>query len=179
MRREKFEKMLTRSVRYAPALGARYGAQTAQRIGCEVEAMLSEEREVTPAGLLERASDPDNPLHPLFTWDERQAAEKYRLQEARHILNHLEIVVIRGEEVFREKALYSLPVILLEEAEEEAARRRYVPLAEMKGNAELEALLKASAIKELESFWLRYEHFGWEELAPLGALLHARRAMAK
>lgn len=34
---------------------------------------------LTPAEVLEEARNPESPLHDQFTWDDTEAAEKYRL----------------------------------------------------------------------------------------------------
>lgn len=42
-----------------------------------------------------KASEPEDSLfHQLFTWDDEKAAFNYRLQQARHIINNIEVVVI-------------------------------------------------------------------------------------
>lgn len=49
---------------------------------------------LTPQNILD-ASRPKNALfHTLFQWDDTQAAEQYRLQQARTILNNIEVTVI-------------------------------------------------------------------------------------
>ena len=43
----------------------------------------------TPDQIVERARDEKSELHKLFTWDDTEAAEKWRKQEARQITYHL------------------------------------------------------------------------------------------
>lgn len=45
----------------------------------------------TPAQILEKAKDANTQLHLCFTWDNNQAAEKWRLFEARQIVCNLVI----------------------------------------------------------------------------------------
>ena len=45
---------------------------------------------------MERAKDERTELHKCFTWDDTEAAEKWRRQEARFVLCHL--VLVREEE---------------------------------------------------------------------------------
>lgn len=42
--------------------------------------------------VLDAARDKDSPLHAAFTWDNRVAGEKYRLQEARAMLRSIRLV---------------------------------------------------------------------------------------
>lgn len=45
----------------------------------------------TPAQIVEAARDSGTELHKCFEWDDSKAAEKYRLQQARHVVCHLVI----------------------------------------------------------------------------------------
>ena len=51
--------------------------------------------EVTPLQVLDRAKDKSSELHKCFDWNNSVAADKWRLYQARSVLNHL-IVVKRG-----------------------------------------------------------------------------------
>lgn len=46
-----------------------------------------------PRDVLDRARDPDNVLHPLFTWDDTTAAELRRLDEARGVIMRVRVWV--------------------------------------------------------------------------------------
>lgn len=48
--------------------------------------------EITAKEILEKAKNPDSELHKLFEWDDRKAAEKYRLQQAGAIVRNLVFV---------------------------------------------------------------------------------------
>ena len=45
----------------------------------------------TPQQIVDKARDEATELHKCFTWDDKVAAEKYRLHEARQITHHLVI----------------------------------------------------------------------------------------
>lgn len=47
---------------------------------------------ITPKAVVDAARDPDHPLHPCFTWDNSAAAERWREQQARLIINAIEVV---------------------------------------------------------------------------------------
>ena len=51
---------------------------------------------VTPAKVLEEARDVRSVLHGAFTWDDHEAAEKYRIIEAQNLIRHCRIVVGKG-----------------------------------------------------------------------------------
>lgn len=44
-----------------------------------------------PAHVVQSAQDPNNPLHKLFTWDNTEAATRWRLQEARQLISSYEV----------------------------------------------------------------------------------------
>ena len=46
---------------------------------------------VTPERVVEVASDPDNPLHRLFDWNDSSAARKFRLDQARSLIRSVEV----------------------------------------------------------------------------------------
>ena len=48
---------------------------------------------VTAKDLLDASRDDNAPLHSCFEWDDSIAAEQYRLWQARHLINSLEIEV--------------------------------------------------------------------------------------
>ena len=53
--------------------------------------------EVKPEQVLDKARDEESELHKCFDWDDSSAAEKFRLYQARNVLNHL-IVIKRDVE---------------------------------------------------------------------------------
>jgi hypothetical protein len=54
---------------------------------------------ITPETVLEAARSKKALFHPLFEWEDSVAAEQYRLQQARTIINNIEITIISdGEE---------------------------------------------------------------------------------
>ena len=53
------------------------------------EEIISIGESATPEQIVERARDESSELHKLFTWDDTEAAEKWRKQEARIITHHL------------------------------------------------------------------------------------------
>lgn len=60
----------------------------------ELERIESHYGSLTPENVLDAAKPEDSLFHSLFTWDNKEAARLYRLQEARHLLNNIEVRVI-------------------------------------------------------------------------------------
>lgn len=64
------------------------------------EEILSIGTDVKPEEVVEKAKDETTELHKCFTWDNEEAAEKYRLIQARNVLR---LIVIKEEEVPSER----------------------------------------------------------------------------
>jgi hypothetical protein len=48
---------------------------------------------ITPQEVVEAAKDPESPLHGCFEWDNDQAADSFRLMQARALIRSVKIVV--------------------------------------------------------------------------------------
>ena len=87
--------------------GCPFSIKDVQKIGEELEDIKSRGN-LTPNRIVDRAKNNKSILHQYFEWDDTEAAEKYRLQQARQITNHIiEVIVIRGEKV-EERAYFSV-----------------------------------------------------------------------
>jgi len=60
----------------------------------EFERIQKEYGELTSETLLKAATPKKALFHILFEWDDSKAAEQYRMQQARTIINNIEIIVI-------------------------------------------------------------------------------------
>lgn len=60
----------------------------------ELERIESQYGALTPENILEAAKPEDSLFHALFTWNNQEAARLHRLQEARHLLNNIEVRVV-------------------------------------------------------------------------------------
>lgn len=72
------------------AEGSRFQAgehPPAPEVGAHLELLRQEcKGELTPADVLKDARNPNSPLHSFFEWDDGEAAEQYRLQQARGLI---------------------------------------------------------------------------------------------
>ena len=57
--------------------------------------------ELTPEAVLTAATPPGSPLHEYFTWDDGEAANLYRLSEARALVRRYLVEVLGDNEVKR------------------------------------------------------------------------------
>jgi hypothetical protein len=63
----------------------------------EVKKIYDIEKKITPSKILELAKDPNHPLHVHFEWDDEVAANKYRLIQARDLINQILITIINED----------------------------------------------------------------------------------
>ena len=65
---------------------------TAQDVGLELEAIRTRHGSLTPQSVVKEARSEESPLHSCFTWNNDEAAEQYRLHEARRLIVSIRIV---------------------------------------------------------------------------------------
>lgn len=58
----------------------------------EIMEICEELESATPRQILEKAKDSNTELHKCFTWDDSEAAEKWRIEEAKAVVRNLKIV---------------------------------------------------------------------------------------
>lgn len=73
------------------------GGIEAQAAGEELERIRTRNNgRLDPASVVEESRDPAAPLHPAFEWDDRKAATAYRVEQASHIIRHIDVVIDKG-----------------------------------------------------------------------------------
>lgn len=116
---------------------------------------------LTAEELLNANRAEDAPLHDSFEWDDSVAAESWRMQQARHIINSLEIVTENREPV---RAFFSI-------IRSEPNYRHIDTILQRQDDTE--ALLKM-ALSELQAFQKKYS-----QLMELAAVFSAIDSIAK
>ena len=70
----------------------------AQTAGEELARIYDRDGRLTPKSVLDESRDENAPLHSCFTWNDSEAAEKYRLQQAGNIIRALVTVEARPQD---------------------------------------------------------------------------------
>lgn len=159
------KKKLEQGQRYAAAPGARYGDKQAQVIGRELEAMADQQIAITPDAIVARARNKQSPLHGYFEWDEAKAAFAWRKFQARDLVNHLEIVVVRPEGEQRVKAQFSVVRVAAEPPDEDVPE--YVSVCAVQNSPVLREQIVRQAAQELRSWTAKYQSVGLTEFTPV------------
>lgn len=119
-----------------------------------LQALYDSHGMLTPTLVVDEARDPGHPLHSHFEWDDARAAEEYRLEQARGLIQKVKIVYRspRGRSPERlVRAYHSVP-----DVERGRVYRSAEDIAE-------DPLLREMVLRDMERDWkqlkTRYEHF--------------------
>lgn len=106
---------------------------------------------IRPSAVVEYARDPNTLLHSRFTWDDTEAAEQWRLEQARKIIRvHVKMTMPDKLDVVSVRAYVSLP-------SDRKSGRGYRSLATVMDHADLRAELLDTAKRELRAFRRKYK----------------------
>lgn len=120
--------------------------------------------EVKPEQVIEKATNPNNELHKCFDWDDSSAASKYRLYQARLVINHLIVVTRETEDETKEPVQFR--VMMKNENTKDSSYKQ--TLVMVRDEDEYKKLLE-QAYRELRSFKQKYQCLS--ELAEIIALI--------
>lgn len=112
---------------------------------------------IKPSEVVEDAKNATTPYHDYFTWDDKTAGDKCRLQEARQLLNSIVIVNVETEEVEPVEIRAFVNVIDLE------GEKGYIPIDVAISEPQTASQIVAKALKEAKSWHERYLEY--QELA--------------
>jgi hypothetical protein len=100
-----------------------------------------------PDDVLQAAADRRSYLSQFFTWDDKEAAESWRLNEARALIRSVEVVEAEAPNEERKRAFLSIT---------DTQGRSYRPVQQIEADPRLQALVLAQAIKDLRAWQRRY-----------------------
>lgn len=130
---------------------------------------------LVPADVVETSRPDDAPLHPVFTWDDAEAAEKCREDEARRLIRNVCVVTEAGGEKTE-----SRPVYIHTRPAEGRDVAGYRTVTDTMADDEARERAIADALAQLRGWQKRY---GWiKELAGLSAAIdqtHAEHAKGR
>jgi len=81
----------------------------------EIERIENVYGKITAETILKAASNEKSPLHELFQWDDTLAAQKYRLSQARTLINNIEVIYISDGE---ERSIPAYEIVRTEETQQ-------------------------------------------------------------
>lgn len=125
-----------------------------EEIQQELEQIRKENEGILKADLVvEYASDPNSAMHSWFTWDDTEAAEQWRLHEARMLIR-INVTSVENEDE-------SLPMRVYVSMEDDRYNRQgggYRSMEEVLTDVQLRDSLLAQATREFDRWQAKYEH---------------------
>ena len=131
-----------------------------QLVRGELTAISEEHGVITPEMVLARGRDPASPLHSLFDWDDSQAAEKFRLLQARGLIRRVKVSVIRASTEAKVVTVAAVREFVSNQSER-ASRRNpeggYASIVDVLNEPDRRADMLATARAELAALRRKYE----------------------
>jgi hypothetical protein len=147
--------------KYSFREGSHLAVKKAAGAGRELARIAGKHGGLTAERVVDEAKDDNSPLHDFFTWSNKDAAKKYRLEQARHLIRS---VVVEYEEPTKAGPMKCY--IAFEKSESDAADDpRYLSLHTVLTDGELRKRLLVQAMAEFQSWKRRY--YNLEELADI------------
>lgn len=111
---------------------------------------------ISPQIVVEEAKDEKNPLHKWFNWDDSVAGEKWRLHQARLLINSIRVKIDfdKGTSTYR-KYLN----VFINNSESKDPQRYYVNTKTVLKNENLKQQILIKAMKEIEYWEKTYKEY--------------------
>jgi glutamate synthase domain-containing protein 2 len=119
----------------------------AQIVGETLEEIRVRSGRLTASTVLEEAVNPESPIHGAFTWDDTEAAQQYRLEQARHLIRS--VVMVREDEPGQ-------PTIRAFVSIREDGDQEYTNIVTAMSDRALRKQVVARALAELKDWRKRY-----------------------
>jgi hypothetical protein len=132
---------------FTAAPGASFNDEQAQAFGEFLEGRAGlAAGPVSPAEIVKLSRPKRSPTHSQFTWDDTQAAEERRLDQARSLVNHIRVVAVVGKEHVATKAFHS---VVVRETKDDPPTRGYVSQEVVWRSPNLRMQVVNAALREL------------------------------
>jgi hypothetical protein len=135
-----------------------------QEAGQYLDSIAQRDGGIKPNVIVEEARGPEALLHSCFVWDDIEAAQKYRVDQARSIIRNL-VVVYASEDNRNEPSRTRAFVHVVTQVDGEDKDSRYLDIKTVLNDTQMRSDLLEQAKRELISFKTKYE--GFMELAEI------------
>ena len=164
--------MTTSLPKFRAAPGSRLRKSQALALGATMTA-LHQRGELTPAAMVDEARDPASPTHECYEWDDSLAAEQFRLDQARH---HMRSILVMVKDASGEQQIVRYAYVI------EGSDEPYVTvrdLAKDKVSAQRVADQLYRDAWDLLAAYRRYSQIFGTELRPFRSVAAAIRNLPK
>lgn len=160
----------TKKVHTKPTYSFRSSSRLAgdpDRVGRRLGALSKAHGGLTAQQVVNDAREDDSPLHSYFEWSDDVAAERYRLEQARHLIRHVVVVYAESPDALPTRAYIVFKH--REESDPPADEARYLPMATVMSDETLRRRALCEALEESDAWAKRYSYL--DELADVFAAL--------
>lgn len=148
----------------------------AQQAGEYMSQLSQTEGGLTAKRLLDESRDENALMHPCFEWDDAVAAEGYRLQQSRRIINTIVCEVI--DETGKEITDKNTRAFVSTSSKEHSETGVFHPITHALSNEDMRMVVLNNALMELEAFTAKYKHL--QELSEvIDAIDNAKKRYGK
>lgn len=155
--------------KFAAKPGGVLGDKQAKNVGAELVTIEKSNGGITPDVVVQRAHSKSSAMHPFFTWDDGEAAEKCRLEEARALIRSVVIIPVRKLEGEPSRVIRAFVSV----QDDDEAHSYMSTITALKSDSLREQILDR-ARRELFAWKSRYEH-----LKELAAVVNAIEELEK
>lgn len=90
---------MSSTYRWKPNVPSLWTKLDAQLIGSEIERLEAEhQHKLTPEEIVRAAKTERSPLHTIFEWDNQRAADRYRIEQARHLVSLIDVIITKPDQ---------------------------------------------------------------------------------
>lgn len=138
---------------YYAERGSLFSNKDAEKIGPVLHA-LSEQGGVTPRDVLDTARSDNSPLHEYFEWNDKKAADEYRLEQARRMLRSINVRYIEDGQPKEARAFQ-----VVHKQAYEGGPRQYKSFQVLYGDSAFAAQMMDRAFEDLVTWKKRYQPY--------------------
>lgn len=153
------------AIKYSAANGARLSDSQAAIFGERITQLSEKQGFVTPKMVLDDARKPSSPMHEYFDWDNKKAAECWRIEQAKYLIRNIVVTVV-NEECQEVRHFFSITPT---EGMKTDATKVYVTLNSVLSDDNKRKEVVAYALRELNGWTERYRQYS--ELTPFVKIL--------
>lgn len=127
-----------------------YAKVSAQTAGEELARIEKENGSLTPELVVDESRGEDAPLHPVFEWDDKKAAENYRVVQAGSLIRNVTVKIEEAPRMEPTRAFVNVAPV-------GQCKGIFVSIKNAMGNEETRETVVARALAELEKVKEKYK----------------------
>ena len=113
-----------------------------------VQELFTRDGAVKASTLVEAAKPKTSPAHAGFTWDDKKAAQQFRLEEARRWIR---VIVVKPAEDKQPERMVHVPVVIGDAAESESKEGEYKPISVVQADPDEYVRARAAALNAVKA----------------------------